>query len=374
VQNQKKQYYTQLDSLRAIAVIGVFVSHWIPLDIVKKMGFGFWGVNLFFVLSGFLITEILLKEIKSGKPAQQILKSFYYRRILRIFPIYYLVVVLAFIFNLDQSRDFSFYTFTYTLNIYNSVTGDIGLYLSHIWSLCVEEQFYLLWPFLLMLVKPRYHLQLIIATIIGAVAFRLFLYTIDFSNHSIYNYRMMPACMDALGLGGLLAYLKLYKPAILNTILKFSLLSILPIILYLFIEFSKKENLPFWANESLLRTLASLVSFFAIGKAIFGYKNWIGTFLEMNCMQYLGKISYGLYLYHLIISTLLINSLESFIKTNILQFVPEIFKYNLYVFTAPVYFLLTVAVASLSYYIIEKPFLKLKDKYNFKWIPELNSA
>lgn len=373
IQPSGKKYYPQLDGLRAVAVLAVFVSHWVPLNIVKKIGFGFWGVNLFFVLSGFLITEILLREIGKNKPAWQLLKSFFYKRILRIFPIYYLVIIFAFVLNLDNSRDFSLYTFTYTLNFYNAFTGNIGLYLSHMWSLCVEEQFYLIWPFLLIFIKPKFHLHLILATILGAILLRYLLYYTEFPNYSIYNYRSMPASMDALGLGGLMAYLKIFKPALLKTILNYSFITIIAMVAYLLIVFTNNQYSTI-LNETFLRTLVSIFSFFIIANALTGYKNWVGTFLESKWMQFLGRISYGLYLYHLIISTFLISALEAFIKESILPYLPDIFNYNIYILSAPVYFLLTVITATISFYLIEKPFLKLKEKQDFKWIPKLNSA
>lgn len=93
-----KQYYGQLDGLRAVAVMLVIISHFIIVPSYPGLlflKFGFWGVNIFFVLSGFLITEILLNDIGTMS-AGKLLKKFYIRRTLRIFPIYYLTLAVLF--------------------------------------------------------------------------------------------------------------------------------------------------------------------------------------------------------------------------------------------------------------------------------------
>ena len=83
-----KEYYNQLDGLRALSVFGVLVSHWIFIDFIQKLGLGFWGVNFFFVLSGFLITEILINQIENKLSYKKLLSQFYIKRALRILPAY----------------------------------------------------------------------------------------------------------------------------------------------------------------------------------------------------------------------------------------------------------------------------------------------
>ncbi len=299
----QKLYYKKLDGLRAIAVLGVMVSHWVHLDFVQRLGLGFWGVNLFFVLSGFLITEILLKQIYRKEQNGAILKKFYIKRTLRIFPIYYVVIIFAFFLNLDNSRNLSVYSFTYTLNIYNSFSGDTGLYLLHIWSLCVEEQFYLLWPLLLLVIKPVYHKKFILSAIGVAILFRFILFIFKIPHYNIYNYRMMLGCMDALGLGALLAYLKLNDTDWVVLFLKKSFIPAISLSMFIAVVFFLKGDS--LISEVFLRFLVSICSFFLIGNSLYHMKNRFGWFLENRIMQYFGKISYGLYLYHLIISSLL---------------------------------------------------------------------
>lgn len=368
-----KKFYIQLDGLRAIAVLLVLVSHWIWIPFIQRLGLGFWGVNLFFVLSGFLITEILIKQVEAQSSGRQILKNFYIRRALRIFPIYYLVIIAAYALDLDNSREYSFYTFTYSINIYNAFHGTTGLYLSHLWSLCVEEQFYLVWPLLLLVFPSRYYLHVILITIIGAILYRYAFFYFNVPNYDIYNYRMTPSCMDALGLGALLAYLKVYKPERFLKVLSWvwiPWIALVLILILIFIPFGQSELY----NQSFQRTLVSICSFYLIGLACLGFKGKWGNLLQNSWMQYFGKISYGIYLYHLIISHFLSVPLEEYLTYNLLPYLPNIFKYNLYTLTAPIYFIITIFTAAFSYLLIEKPILRFKEKFNYKWIPRLNSA
>ncbi len=365
----QKLYYNKLDGLRAFAVLGVMISHWVHLDFVKKLGLGFWGVNLFFVLSGFLITEILLKQICRKEHNGEILKKFYIKRTLRIFPIYYLVIFFAFFLNLDNSRNLSVYSFTYTLNIYNSFSGDVGLYLSHIWSLCVEEQFYLLWPLLLLLTKPVHHRKLILSAIVGAILFRFILFIFKIPHYSIYNYRMMPGCMDALGLGALLAYLKLNRTDWVVLFLKKNYIPLLSLSIFITIVFFLDGDS--LITEVFLRFLVSVCSFFLVGTSLYHMKNRFGSLLENRIIQFFGKISYGLYLYHLIISSLLSDWFSSY-WDSVRTFVPGILGYNSYIVSFPLYLSITILSASLSYYIIERPFLRVKEKLENKWTQKSN--
>jgi peptidoglycan/LPS O-acetylase OafA/YrhL len=357
------QYYRELDGLRALSVIAVMISHWILVPVIQKLGLGFWGVNFFFVLSGFLITEILLTQIYSKRPSAEILKKFYLKRTLRIFPIYYLVVFIAFLFNIDNGRGLLGYNLTYTLNFYNVFSGNRGEALSHLWSLCVEEQFYLLWPILLLVVSPRYHKKLIITTILVAIVFKLCNAIINLHGSQVINYVLMPSCMDALCLGALLAYLKLNEPTALKKILNKYYVPIIAAASYFAIAFLLPSvNM---LSQTLSRFLTALTSFFIIGACIYNKGGGFSSWLNASILQYLGKISYGLYLYHLILSTVLKYWLGDAIRS---LFPHSAFlQYNTFVLEAPVYFLLTVSAATLSYYLIEINFLKLKAKAENRW-------
>ncbi|MFN5330603.1 MAG: acyltransferase family protein [Planctomycetota bacterium] len=155
----------QLDGIRGLAIIGVFMNHFGQVS--WSVSCGWMGVSLFFVLSGFLITRILLmqKSVMSGAGGGlwRTLGIFYARRSLRIFPLYYGIVVIACYWNLNQAGSVKWPLATYTYNMVLASDNNIGP--GHLWSLCVEEQFYLVWPALILLCPPRI-LPWMIATVL----------------------------------------------------------------------------------------------------------------------------------------------------------------------------------------------------------------
>src|SRR5258708_7747412 len=160
----------QLDSIRAFAILVVLIHHFLPVDKIIPTDFitlGLIGVRLFFVLSGFLITGILLR----ARGEERALRQFYYRRVLRIFPIYYLTLIIIFVVS-PYLRSEGAWLAAYATNY---ITPFKSLEpAGHFWTLAVEEQFYLLWPFLMLLAPARYLLKIIVASIVFAVLFRFF--------------------------------------------------------------------------------------------------------------------------------------------------------------------------------------------------------
>src|SRR5882757_5446501 len=147
------KYVKSLDTLRAFAVIFVLIGHWeLPIKFGltgQRLFAGLlpepsFGVNLFFVLSGFLITGILLDARASGESKLRIMRSFVARRTLRIFPIYYLAVFVLVLLG---------YPFIKEHLVYKEASWNPWV---HTWSLSVEEQFYLFWPWIILYVNQRY--------------------------------------------------------------------------------------------------------------------------------------------------------------------------------------------------------------------------
>jgi peptidoglycan/LPS O-acetylase OafA/YrhL len=148
-----RKYFDKIDGLRFVAIAFVLIEHFAN-DIGHRLSAGYYGVDLFFVISGFLITNILLKSKGSFKQAYT---KFLGRRTLRIFPIYYLTIGVLLLLSYDTYKHDALYLLTYTFN-YAWVYLDIeSNSLSHFWSLAVEEQFYLFWAYVL-LVSHNYHL------------------------------------------------------------------------------------------------------------------------------------------------------------------------------------------------------------------------
>jgi peptidoglycan/LPS O-acetylase OafA/YrhL len=209
----------QLDALRAFAILAVILhnagakglEH--PAGIfVKLVEFaattGWVGVQLFFVLSGFLITGILVDG--RGDPHQ--LRNFYMRRVLRIFPLYYAFLFIAFVLLpligimptwLEVSYTHQFWYWTYLINWAEPFLGTVEL--GHIWSLAVEEQFYILWPILVIAVRRRTLAYVCLGLILSAIVTRILLIHHDPEFASKAAYMFTIARWDSLALGALLA-------------------------------------------------------------------------------------------------------------------------------------------------------------------------
>ena len=294
-------YRPQIDSLRAIAAGLVLTAHYIvPAD---PYGLGGIGVRLFFVISGFLITGILLQcreAMASGASRSFMLRQFYTRRVLRIFPLYYLIIAVAVIFSLSNVRDaFAWYA-TYTINVRIGIAGEWEGF-SHLWTLAVEEQFYLVWP-LVILTLPQRRLQPAIILIIamGPLSRAILLAV---GTNPIMPVVMTPSCFDALGLGSLLALCsgagkEGTEPALTTTALGLGLA-----ILATVTAFDAMGVMP-TASLVFFDLSVALVSMWAVARAARGVTGWFGRVLEFPPLVYMGTISYGLYVYHYVLGEL----------------------------------------------------------------------
>jgi peptidoglycan/LPS O-acetylase OafA/YrhL len=224
---QQLGYIKQIDGLRAIAVLMVVVFHWFPKGWVTKSGLGLIGVDMFFVISGFLITRILL-VYKSNQEAGfdyhskwHILGRFMYRRALRIFPAYFLLLFVLhqtsyYLYN-TLSNDWLWYV-TYLQNFlfYIRQAWPDGK-LSHFWTLAVEEQFYLIWPFL-MLMFPAKRILIIICIflLIGLISFHFLPFILEKKNMVDM---ITPACLHAFSVGAIVAWCHISYPSWFQKIL-----------------------------------------------------------------------------------------------------------------------------------------------------------
>ncbi len=365
---KEKEFYDQLEGLRGVAILLVLISHFILVPNFPKLLFlklGFWGVNVFFVLSGFLISEMLMRDLSKEKSAAQILKSFYLRRILRIFPVYYLTLLSLYIFNIGNTRDVLPYTLTYTYNLANVWKGVHSEPLTHLWSLCVEEQFYLFWPLLLVLLNRKYHLHLILVMILMGVASRLIYIGLEMPNYQNFIWST-PSCFDCLGLGALLAWLKLNNIAFLKKVLGlYCTPALLAIVFWVLARFTGA------ADDSFLfagfgRFIVGLVGFSLVGVGALGKSTGYGMILNLSWLRFIGRISYGLYVYHWIVFVLLENKLRIWIRGalnfNSNNYILDKLQYNTYIIVSFILTTTSILVAFVSYKVIEKPLLQLKEK------------
>lgn len=349
-----KTHYPGLDALRGIAVILVVLYHYVPFFRI-----GWIGVDLFFVLSGFLITGNLLR----GREQKDYFKNFYIRRVLRIFPLYYLALVVfytsaPYVFsNQKVGSTYCYYIanqayfWTFTQNwLFIRKGMPTEPYLSHFWSLAIEEQFYLFWPFLVFLCRNLTALKIVLsAFFLLALGLRLCLYFQGVSQIDSYYCNLFTR-LDALSAGGFLAVWLFEKKQIPRYFHFFCFVLLLTLILYS--AFCAGLN-----NDSALsRTLGYSVyaAFFASCCSLALTEN--AVLARFLFLHFLGKISYGIYVYHLPILLLFY------------YFFAEKMRSALGNDTATFFLALcsagiTLLASIISYYTIESPFLKLKEKF-----------
>lgn len=289
-----KSYVQEIDALRAIAAILVIVSHWTP-ELQAGIHLGEIGVQIFFVISGYLITGILLDgrqriEASASSTGSE-LKTFYIRRILRIFPLYYAVLFAGAIVGLDAILDHFLYHALYLTNVRVALEGDWIGAAGHFWSLAIEEQFYLLWPLLILSVPRRSLPYLMIGMIIGSIAFRMFVP----GENSLTWQTLLPANLDGLGLGALLVYLHRKGGAGWLS----PILLVLAATALLFGEWGHIADIePPRPNILMVKLSAALVGMAAIHFTVLGQGSGVLAPLRLPLLLFLGRISYGLYVYH----------------------------------------------------------------------------
>jgi len=315
------------------------------------------GVILFFVLSGFLITYLLLTEEHSFKKIS--IKKFYMRRIIRIWPLYFLIILLAFfvlpniqIFNLPgYGKDVIYSNLMWKLILYaiffpNLVLSLLGVvpYASHTWSIGTEEQFYLVWPLILRYIK-KYRILLMVVIIISYLAFKFFLLS-PFGNYIPYNniikafWHSFP--IDCMAIGGVFAILLFEKSQYLKYIIRNDLFYISLCLVFLLMI--KGIYVPYIHYEFYSVFFGVIIINFAVN-------DQIKISLENKILNYLGNISYGLYMYHPIAIVLaLYISLSFDLHTNWVIY--------------PLSLIFTIIIAGLSYKYFESFFLKFKVRFS----------
>jgi peptidoglycan/LPS O-acetylase OafA/YrhL len=297
----QRQYYPALDGLRGVAILMVVLLH--NFGFMSYFFFGWLGVDLFFVLSGFLITDILLRTFHT----KNFLRNFYIRRALRIFPIYYLSLFLClFIIPLVSRTDFDLQYYQHNifwlliffqnwLYIFNPPHGSSMLF--HFWSLAVEEQFYIIWPGIILLVKNfKALLWIIVSTLIVVMIGRYLLWIFHIQNlgyDSLYTFTRI----DGICIGCLLALMLRVNPDFLKSYTYLIVLALagLNFIMY-FLNKEATVRLPYLAFIGY--TTFAIMFGFLVYEAITAKSKIIQLVFNNDILKFFGRISYGLYILH----------------------------------------------------------------------------
>jgi peptidoglycan/LPS O-acetylase OafA/YrhL len=355
-------YFPGLNGLRFFAAFAVIVHHieqfkmiakrdnYFHLPIIENMG-GL-GVTFFFTLSGFLLTYLLMLEKKINNKVD--VKKFYFRRILRIWPLYFLIVIISFLItphfpftivglNFDGVNFSNFFYFTLMLANVALIVNPSVFGAAPLWSVSSEEHFYLIYPH----VFNKFAISSKIL-IIGIILFNLIKLIVFFLGTKfqlsffifLYNYFNLFR-IDCMLVGGIGACLYYHKSVFLKNIYGIITYRIALLFVYLFCFFGVK----FGEFTHLIYSVFFIV--IIINVSTNKKKLYI---LENKFVNFLGKISYGLYVYH----GLIIGSVLLYFKVNNLFF-NNIILYSIVIF-------ITILCSTLSYFILEKPFLELKSR------------
>jgi len=346
-----QKYFSGIDGLRFVAISLVLLEHFPPW-IGKYFSAGYYGVDLFFTISGFLITRILCRSKE-----ESFLKAygiFMGRRTLRIFPVYYFAIAVLYILQYPVIHEYLIYFITYTYNYawvyYKIPISDVH----HFWSLCVEEQFYLFWPLIVLGLRKKQ--QALLVFIVAIVLVGFLQTTIDIlPSLSPYNSAGILTRMASLGLGAFGAVYamkyklpeKIFRSIFLECIV---LLVVLPVSLFFFFK--------------LKPVVLGVVSLYLVLKAaFFSFRiTGINKFLKHRYVLYMASISYGIYVYHVPIQYYMNEYVFSPVWNKIdFSFYPKL-EFHPWIFKAPLYLAVTIGFAALSMRFLERPLLKMKDR------------
>jgi peptidoglycan/LPS O-acetylase OafA/YrhL len=368
----KKIHFVGLNELRAIAALAVLFYH---IELYKKRdhiyslydtfigkfveSMGHNGVNLFFVLSGFLITYLLIEEKEKNSKID--IKKFYVRRILRIWPLYYFIMFLSFVIlpfavdNFDILKGVGYYNnriqaigenIWLKLLLFLFFIPNVALALrisvagaSQSWSVGTEEQYYLFWPIVIDKIKKSNWLKFFLFFIFAKISLDIFLFLMKSKGlYVIYLFSRVFG-IEMMAVGAIGAYYTYYyfeqtKKIANNNI--YAIISYILIIVCLYIE----------THHMLIAPLFLFVILATVNNATFTIKNKV--------LDDLGKISYGIYMYHPIIVFFSFSIVNKYVTNQ-----------NLWLYNICLYSLIigvTVLVSKLSYKYFESYFLKLKSK------------
>ena len=363
-------YVAELDAFRGLAILSVMALHWLPRDAavnaVQNQTTN--GVHLFFTLSGFLITRILLTSraaVDDGRvTVGWSLRQFYARRVLRIFPVYYLVIGLGVALNVDGLRQAWPWHASFLSNVYylgHGFDGPAAVF----WTLAVEEQFYLVWPLAILLLPRRALVPTTAAVAVAATVLRT-----TFILRSPMFEMLMPACANFLAVGalvGLVDHSRYGSPSLARwTRRAFGVIAVVlvGVAVALFVVRGRQYMAtarPVAAVAQAMMSMAYAVTFAA---CVRGLPAVARLPLRFPPLVYVGRVSYGLYVWHLFVADGLVRAAHSTLLHG---------RWHAIVAHAAAWVtvkvIVSLAVATASWFAFERPINELK-----RWFPYVRPA
>ncbi len=368
----KNIYFEGLNGLRFFAALAVIITH---IELTKNFfkiqncwqsstlifNLGGLGVYFFFVLSGFLITYLLI--IEKQKTGTVAVKKFYIRRVLRIWPLYFLILIVGFFvlpnfkqIDIQYQKVYFEQNFFPNLILFLFMLPNLAFsifpavpHIGQLWSIGVEEQFYIAWP--LIVKQSAKLLKTLIIIILSLIVLKIVVLLLGkmFYQETWYIALKKLIAMskfESMAIGGVGAYLLSIKHSVINFI-KLPFVAISALILILLIIYFIPEKL-----QDAQHLPISVLFLVIILNVISSQTKWI----KNKLFDFLGKISYGIYMYHLMIIPCVLIIIQKFVTPNSNYF---LFNVLLYTFTI----ITTLLVSWLSYNFFESRFINLKDKF-----------
>ena len=368
----KNIYFEGLNGLRFFAALAVIITH---IELTKNFfkiqncwqsstlifNLGGLGVYFFFVLSGFLITYLLI--IEKQKTGTVAVKKFYIRRVLRIWPLYFLILIVGFFvlpnfkqIDIQYQKVYFEQNFFPNLILFLFMLPNLAFsifpavpHIGQLWSIGVEEQFYIAWPIIVK--QSAKLLKTLIIIILSLIVLKIVVLLLGkmFYQETWYIALKKLIAMskfESMAIGGVGAYLLSIKHSVINFI-KLPFVAISALILILLIIYFIPEKL-----QDAQHLPISVLFLVIILNVISSQTKWI----KNKVFDFLGKISYGIYMYHLMIIPCVLIIIQKFVTPNSNYF---LFNVLLYTFTI----ITTLLVSWLSYNFFESRFINLKDKF-----------